>query len=580
MSAYNILVQKLFSKDLSTSDWSLIFDEWDREGKINWTAQLEGHGTHLLGHWASTNISAWAVEKITESHGKDIWNDPDTDGKSSLQKMLTIMPNRTSNDHYKSALAKMMEVADLQPVYEFVERTENKSGLAGFDDEFWSGPIKLAAYFSHYRQHQALSAVVQRDPQLAAIVHKGWNVAALMSQTEDGWNSYIRAGGSVFDPVHINPHDGTQLNTPMPLWLWLMQKKTYYSGLKNMLESLMTRLVEDRPPQDNEIVLSNEHWQQLVANKNEISFQTSMIEFEKSIESDWKAAIKSNKQWRKWRSNDGGNIIHWLAATRINEFVRQTYKVQKNHQLMSEQDHMGNDIFSYFALGALVGEWGSYRRRDKLISNSWDDASRTVRSLSNANPEKGLLAQWIMAEPKSFFGMIGKLKDYQMGNMGKDRHFWNDVRFEPNRIWNGITDDVVVKLFQSQQVVGRIQGFAAAAFLDRCQTGNPFDQLSNNAKMAVIIAISTSDNLYRMPSQFKDMLTNEFDQLSQEDINLPLSFFQGALTWITSQKNNWRTEEHINRLESWLSQQMLTKQVEQSMETEQHAPAPQRRKRM
>lgn len=556
------IFQKFFSSRLSVTEWDTVLSEWGK-GKIDWTAPVGHTGYHLLGLWCQKNIHPEAVAYFHQNHGSEIFLKPDSQGRTGL----SILFDQCIDNRQEESFLELIKTMDIEEFISLVrqktDKDSDRTSLMGYTTEFWEGDMRAIAFLCSKSLYSLVGHILQEKPQLMTHEQNGWNVASLMGTAASGWDQLMKHGGSIFTPIHISPYNNDETKEGMPLWLWLLKKKNNHHRLQSTLKSLLSRAEHDRAPEEGELVITNEDWDKLIKNISLITSEMTMIEFEERINSDWKAAIKNNKQWREWRSTDGANFMQWLALKSPSQFAQYAIKIKKNQKLLSETDTNGNDIFSYLCLGSLVGEWGSWRRQSTVEKEHWPEMLKIITPHFNSDPTSGILAQWTITE-KGFFGRLNSLTN---ADRGLKQVVVNLFKEHPKLIWNGFSSGHVQRLFESQRME-RMNKIISANMdlLTDSQHMKEFQALPVDARVGLLVAAHTTSNLYH--TSIGNLLEQKFQETMLETNTLPAATLEKMTIFIRKQKESgYRRYDVHEQIESWLNQQSILRQLHGDIET-------------
>ena len=402
------VLAKIITQRLSGPEWLVILNDW--ADRLEWVTPIN-KANHLLSHWCHEGIPGEVVQWVGENQPSSVWTAPTPrPGHTALTTLLSASPQDNSSG--ATMLAVLLDKKDLDEAADWFlqqEKGYHEKQLFGHDRGYWRGPLGTVAALVILKQYEAAGAYLKRFPEVASVpTAEGWTPGALMCSTEKGWEAYKKSGGSLFSPVHVShTTDAKDPAGPRPLWLWMMHKKMYHATFRSELISLLTRASEMSAPQTDDWLLSDEDWGQLLDHRKAIRKEMNLLEFERSIDSDWKKAIKSNREWVNWRSSDGANFMHWLAANHPDEFITTSVRVQRNKKLMCKVDLAGNDVVPYLLLGELCGSTSRRRgRRKRFLAEVFRDE---MANLVNLKPTHGLLWNLTHANDTAFFGMMKKV---------------------------------------------------------------------------------------------------------------------------------------------------------------------------
>lgn len=603
MEKMDAVLNKMTRAGLSSAEWAIILEQWDKEDQLSWhtsrydisdSGELPDKSSLALNIVRALIRGENCVDVLTQfqtRHGDEFWVTPGNNGVSVLKDLL--VNEVAQKDAGLALIIKNMEQPSrVTKMIDEVLSTKNPSTftLSGQPLSNWSSPLLPLAYLTEQRAIAAAEAFLARHPELIKAQNQGVTAASLLCTSRDGWDAYMRAGGSIFDPVYLSPQTGAVVEKGVPVWLWLVQKKVYHDGVRLTLESLMTRLIEDRPPQPGELVISDQDWQNVVSNKAKISNEMRMIAFEKAIDQDWKSAIKANKkQWRQWRSSEGANLMHWLACKQVAPFIKSAHKIKMNQKLIADKDALGRDIFPYFCVGYFVSDWGRYRTENRLREEPLTEALLTINKIAEPNPEFGVLAQLATSTSSSFFGKINSLESSADISSYKSGTFIKKVVIpNPKRFWNGF-DGVSNHLLSTPGQIKKISpliNLCLNAVVDKnIDHQEIYDQLSPTSKLACLTSAFHGRFFYHnsqlalrhfvplfqtiRDDSFSGLSANVFDQIEKTiDATLRDHYWSSE------------TRDFMRTVQSWASQQSLQRQVQADLEQSQVEEVVSKKRRM
>ena len=571
---------KQLTLNLEENEWLSLLTHYGKNA--TW-----GGDEGLLQIWpAKRSIPTGVVHWINEHIGPEIWTTPNNSGQSPFEVLCAHSNLSRSTD----ALVALTDVVPLNTYIETFEKlidnqVEKQNGLVLMQQplDYWRGIFAVVAGSMRGSAIPVATALLEKHPHLLEAEQDGYRVGALLGSSEMGWDHYLKAGGSIFQQIDVDPAtNASSQEEGQPLWLWFLKKKMYHSKLKSTLDQLMVRLMEGREPSEGDYVLSDHDWEKLVDNKGLILNEIRMIEFEKKIESDWKAAIKENKKWREWRSSEGANFMLWLCAKNPAEFIRQAHKTKINQPLIKTKDDLGRDFFQYLLTGCLIADFGTWKRSNRVKGELYPEMLKTMEPLINKNPDKGLMVDWCTASTDAYFGA---LKSASNINGGYHQEYLRDImRKNEGLFWNGLEYDALKQVFQNPVISTRLLKLGPALFpaYSSEQIQGQYEKMDDKTKLAfTVFAFSSAmDHIFTQElstwrnHQAEKLMSNFPEGVSSQDV-------KNMGEWVEKNTSSWNKSDAVRSLEAALQRQLIALALREKKEAEiqEEEPIPKAAKR-
>lgn len=568
------MFEKFFNLSLSGEEWVEILNEWGQEADWTYSNQESADDDdkkHLLNKWAHKNPPPEEVVDWLQTHfGGNIWTIPDAKESHFLDCVFTKDRNDQNIDSTLAGLVKYVDANDFMAAAERANEREHlrypNTSFENLSLNQWHGHMAVVVNFLHNRRHNALSTYLKAFPEALNANEHHVTVGMLMAVNEKGWKAYIDAGGSIFEKNQKDPLTNKVSNKKMPLWLWLIQKKIYHDGLKSVLNNLLVRLHEDRPPQENELVINDDDWKELNQHKTLIHNEMQMIEFEKNINQDWKSSLKSNKLWREWRSTDGANFMFWLAAKRPGDFLKQAVKIKKNQTLIKKTDAQGRDIAMYLLTGMMTQDLGSYRRAEKITREIWPQVWSDLKPDINLSPSKGLFAETLESPETALFDNMSRFDKLQSSYY--QTHIHAPLKENPGLLWNGLDEHNLKHVFDNPNVSMRMVRLLSA-------TGNGttpetfktrVDALTPTAQALFLTLCCSHETLNAWPTDVRTDIVQRVKHMTENHQDLAIHLqpedYQKMLDWTKQHVRSWNKAEWITDWETTMEKMRLLKTIE------------------
>lgn len=577
---------KISSIRLNADELLQLLEDWD--SRVEWTEPFEHPSTHrrnpdrkntFLQEWISdVNLHPEALEWLIEKHGLDMFIE-ERNNESSIFEYLLLPSRIMEHGDCIASFINRMSKEDFCATIEkklHAKNDEKDYSILG-PDRLVKGDMAVILYFSRYGCFNVLDAYLEKWPEALHAVHDGITVGALMGAGSDGWDIYLKHGGSPFDKVHTHPISGEQ-GEDTPLWHWLMRRKNYHPSLEKTMSELLVRLSEGREPLPGDFILSNEDWQELVDNKPKIMAEIRMTEFESKINIDWKSAIKENKEWRKWRNSEGGNFMFWLGSKSPAHFIRQAHKTKLNHGLIMEEDLMGRNMMHYLLVGIFTEGLGTYSSVNKLSGEPWKETLATLSTMIPTSPQRGVMADWTNSDEKAYFGQIRRHFDINC-NVKIASTF---LKENPAYFWNGMRGDCLKRLFENSKSISMAENLmviggdiAEGPIRDYVSTLDEMDKF----RLGVFLSGATVYRKIQSPAMavFSDIIENVAN-FPMEKLNL--EEVQEMSRWMKSANKNrysyLRTEEISKTNEAFLEKTVMHLEIYRNRTEQDMAPVKKR----
>lgn len=562
MNDLNPIVKKLIeSQTMSPTEWDVLLNEWDESGRIQWL-DLYDDTDCLLSLWCKKNIPVDVVERLSAKYGKSLWTHQNN-GQPVMDVLIRFASNH-NQQRFETYFNCFMDIFSTEEIWSSLRKSND------FAQQWYSNaPTEFAFAIANVSKDSqgTLARVLKQYPQLVESAFDGKSLADILTSREDMFSQYINAGGSLFLEIG---------DDKKPLWQHLMHKKIYHAKLKHALESGLTRMLEGSKPQETDVHYSAEDWTKLQKDKHLILQERSIFEFEQELKKDWKAALKANKDWRKWVNPQGANVMHWLALHDGDTFARSAVNKKANEALLATKDASNNDTLIYFLLGlsTIFNNFTSKRSR-KFVYDIAPAFLERYLPLCDPNPTKGVLPAFIEAAPDAFFKSTNDLPDGAYASDVRDNIFKSLPN--TNMMLNGMTTDHWLTLYTSPQKHTRSHEFLEAYF---ARSVSHWDEYLTNTSKILFTRLMLSYSFFRqLTPEKKDMfkkMVNEVSNYTPEDYDLSLPILQ-MLT-----KKSWNSvsydDHHIrDTLQIWLDKQVLIHSI-QAPKTEDDEPVIRKRK--
>lgn len=571
------IFHKIFQRaDLSDDECIMLLDEWGRKENFDPNFSHEKWRSAPLLVACGSSISANVLDWMIDEHGKEILLHKDNNDKS-VAFSLFLLQFRNSSSSMINKIFSSLSVDENESLIDSVADLEtiNDGFFMGIQLSSWEGPLKRVAVLLFCNQYDAAGKYIAQKPELFKESFNGRTLSSMMCTTTPGWNEYLGLGGTIFDPVFINPLNDEQTDTATPLWLWLIQSKKFHPGIKGTLSSLLDRVQEDRPPNDDELVISDEDWNTLVENKFAIEREVGMIMFEEEINQDWKLARKTNKAWRDWRSNEGATFMHWVASNQVADFIRSQHKIKLNHPLIKTKDNAGNDIMSYIFVGLATAPRMGWKRERRFVGETYPAAMKDIidKNLIDVNPKKGVIAQLLDASDSSFFQRLS-----QPPSRSLDSYL---SKIPLNCMWNGLDGSFKNDMFLSSERMNNLgkilsQVFTYSVSKDPLFVENCFDHMDNDLRFQLLTSLFSGSN--NMTHASNTVYEKFLKKCMEKDINLPQESIDAMLSFVNRfGKNYYGYNENGLMVKNYISAQSMKKTLSspsKNHDTGEESPAP------
>lgn len=562
MNDLNPIVKKLInSQAMSPSEWDVLLNEWDESGRIQWL-DLYDDTDCLLSLWCKKNIPIEVVQRLSNKYSKSLWTQ-----EQNGQTVLDVLVRRTSDHNQQRFDSYFSGFMDIFTTEEIWNSLKKNSDIAR--QWYYNAPTEFAFAMVNVTKdsQETLTRVLKENPTLIEASFEGRHLADILTSREDMFSQYINAGGSLFFEIG---------EEKKPLWQHLMHKKIYHSKLKNALETGLRRMLEGSAPEETDVAYSEEDWSKLQRDKHLILQERSIFEFEQDLKKDWKSALKSNKDWRKWVNPQGANVMHWLALNDGDTFARSAVYKKANESLLTTKDAQNNDTLIYFLLG-LTKVFNNFtsRRSRKFVYEIAPEFLERYIPLCEPNPDKGVLAAFVEADSDAFFKSTSELPSSQYASDVRDALFKSLPN--TNMILNGMTTDHWLTLHTSQLKFSRTQEFLEAYF---ARNVADWDEHLNNTSKILFTRLLLSYSFFRqLTPDKKDMfkkMVNEISNYTPDDYDLSLPTLQMLSK---SFRDSISYEERPIRdiLQIWLDKQILVHSI-QSQQPKDDEPVVRKRK--
>ena len=562
MNDLNPIVKKLIeSQIMSPSEWDVLLNEWDESGRIQWL-DLYNDTDCLLSLWCKKNIPIDAIQRLSNKYGKSLWNH-----KNNGEVLLDVLVRNAANHNHQrfdSYFSGFMDIFTTEEIWNSLKKTSEITR-----QWYYNAPAEFAfAMVNVTKDSQiTLARVLKDNPKLIETSFDGRNLADILTSREDMFPQYINAGGSLFFEIG---------EEKKPLWQHLMHKKIYHSSLKNALESGLRRMLEGSLPQETDVAYSNDDWDKLKRDKHLILQERSIFEFEQDLKKDWKAALKSNKDWRKWVNPQGANVMHWLALNDAESFARSAVYKKANQNLLTTKDAQNNDTLIYFLLGLdKVFNHFTARRSRKFVYEIAPEFLEQYLPLCEPNPTKGVLAAFIEAEPDAFFKSTNDLPCRQYAQDVRDGLFKRLPN--TNIILNGMTTEHWLKLHTSPNKFSRTQEFLEAYWAGNLSDWN--EHLTGTNKILFTRLLLSYSFFRQLNTEKKDMFRKMVEEISNytpDDYDLSLPVLQ-MLAKNPRDTISYDEKPIRDTLQIWLDKQVLVHSIK-SQQPKDDEPVSRKRK--
>lgn len=547
MNDLNPIVKKLIeSNAISLDEWSVLLNEWDESNRIQWVKPYDDND-NLLSLWCKKNIPIEVVERLSSKYGKELW-----DQAYQNETIFDVLVRRSSDKHrddFDTYFKTFFDIFDVEKVWASAKKNSDIQR-----QWFSDAPTNFAmALFSLSKDAQGtLRYILQNNKDLLVSEHKGKYIADILTSNETTFHQYTNAGGSLFFEINGKP-----------LWQHLMHKKIYHNGLKNALEAGMTRMLEQSSPQDTEVTFSDEDWNKLQEQKHLILQERTVFEFERDLKSNWRSALKSNKDWRKWVNAEGANVMHWLALNDGEFFVRSAVNKKINEPLIVSADSNNNDTLIYFLLGTtkIISNMTG-RRASKFVSENFPDFWDKYLPLCNQNPEKGVIPTFIDATPDDFFKSTESLPNASYADDIRNSLFKKLPN--TNIMLNGMTTEHWIKLLKSPKKMQRSQDFLESYWRISIPHSQWNTLLGNDDKI-LFMRLMLSQSFYQYLDTDKrstlNAMISEITNFTPDDYALPLPIMELLAKNPRSYLPYHNTDNNV-AFQNWLDKQVLLKSIE------------------
>lgn len=575
----NTVFSKLFRVGLSEDEWAVFLNDWN--DRVNWKVSKDGkeQSVPLLQEWVINKVPPETVFRlVAEKNGTEIWTEKTETHESPLFFFLRNLDS--GDDKAFSHLLPLLKKDHLVSAIDRIMDQKNKSDVIVDEEVKLTGDMLIATYLKQKDSYVSIDVYLKTHPEAIHARHVDQTLGSLLSITREGWDTYMRNGGSPFDRVYTDPIAGGKAD--MPLWQWLFKKKIYHPSMQKTLHDLLMRLHEGREPEKDDYVLNDADWADLVKNKTKIVNEIAMIEFEKNIETDWKAAIKGNKKWRDWRSGEGGNFIFWLCGKIPSDFIRQAHKTKLNHPLIKQHDSVGRNFMHYLLTGVMTANLGSYRRAEKIKNTLWPGMMKTIDPMIDKNPSKGIFADWLSSSGEAYFGALRKSESQKPAST-HDFSFMHDfLKQNPAWFWAGIDGQTLSKIFESDQKTGMavrlLTGLGGAFTLD--QVKPVLSQLSSADKFKLAVLMN-NENLKRhsASSHIEQTARTFFPEIIEQPFtSFSLQEIQQMLQWIKKQGGGYyyQKSEEFHQLTAYLEKANMMLKIGNQAQEKKEAPGKRR----
>lgn len=553
MNDLNPIVKKLIeSHAISMDEWSVLLNEWDESNRIEWTKNYDDNDC-LLSLWCKKNIPVEVVERLSDKYGKEIWAHPHQNG--TIFDVLVRRASDKSREDFDNYFKVLLNIFSPQELWDSAKKNPDIQRRW-----FYDAPTSFAmTMFSLDRDAQGtLRHLLNLDKSLVTSEYNGKHIADILSSQASTFKQYTDAGGSLFFEINGKP-----------LWQHLMHKKIYHAQLKNALESGLTRMLEESAPQDSDVKFSQEDWIKLQRQKTLILQERTVFEFEQDLKKDWRNALKSNKDWRKWVNPEGANVMHWLALNQGEVFVHSAVNKKVNESLITSQDAKNNDTLIYFLLGTTnIFKNMTGRRSAKFVREHFPEFWDKYLPLCVSSPKKGILPTFIDAHPEDFFKSTAELPNSSYADDIRNSLF----KALPNTdiMLNGMTSEHWLTLHTSPAKFDRCKEFLESYWGYHIPE-TQWDTLFSNDDKILFVRLMLSNSFYQNLNSEKrqafNNLISDVASYGSEDYTLSLTTLQHLAKNPRSYLPYYNNEYNI-KLQTWLDKQVLVKSIEVQDSTE------------
>lgn len=413
----------------------------------------------------STYITPYLVDKLTRSLGEQVWvrEMSGTTPLKNLFKMNRRIGHMASAPIIRQAIGMVLSQCSIEEcwgeVQDFLTNNQKETGLlainiqpwAGKTSEYWTGhPLEIPATLIACNLPSA-ALYINRD-QWEKVQNDGTNLAYLFMHDEQAWNSWVKAGRSIDEPVYIDM-EGNRTSTPTPMYQWMARRGNLYKGVSKRIK----------------------------ADGGDIAFE------EQLKGKGWRSAIGRRDNWRQWTGSSGKNALHIVARHHPASFLTSQAKVIANRGLLGEIDHNGDGCINHMIIGMLAN---FPEQRRAYWNNALARFSETINLIERENKEKGT-----GNTPR---GIIAALIDTDEMPYAL-RSSWQEMlgggivsgwlKAKPKRIWGGMDHECAMKMIQNYSHMKKFANFISNMLLREIEN-HPSEEFLNTSPEARLVLLS------------------------------------------------------------------------------------------
>lgn len=359
--------------------------------------------------------------------------------------------------------AFLMEVLPRPRILEILDERRQIMENAGLKEvagmtmeELKDHPILPLAILINDQFVEAAGVLVKRFPEFRQARLGRNNAASMMIGSDLGWSAYLTSGGTLADPVWRDIRTDEETTVPMSVGEWIFGRGALPPQAHRDITRAMERMKANEAPKDGEFSFDNASFVIVQENNKELGKQIRVRAFEKDLLKDWREALRSNKNWRSWRSTDGATVMHMLAVYSPYAFFQRA-GTRVNSKLTHLIDTNGDSIIPYVLIGAATGGdygHGSVNKVSQRRETGYLQVCKDLDDILSQTPQRGVMVSLIEGHKTSFIGGMTKAR---ATSVCLSRGVEQILMTYPQWLWAGWTEDTTRTLFSSPDRIKQVE---------------------------------------------------------------------------------------------------------------------------